>query len=255
MTTATAAASVNQDFKAPKGLSGRVGGKTQCNVEGAARSRRSDREDVPSQRLSGDGRGRRQAGRRERELHVLPASDAREVATVGGVHPDDDPQRDTVEQRYVKRQLPARRVEQPHGRHVVWLARAGAGTGATAHDAAAAGGECGAEDSEEQRGAHGGFILHSCRTRSFQHPPRNSHPPPQDRTRGATPTPPPPCPHGPFPRRGAHRRATPATLSAPAPSGRSPPHPENSTTTARRAPPPTTAAPPPPARRAAASAG
>src|SRR5947207_10574833 len=115
-TTATAAASVYQDFKAPKGLGGRIGGKLQGDVEGAARSRGGDREDVPRQRLSRHGGGRRQPGRGEGELHVLAAGDAREVAPVRGVHADDDPKRDTVEQRHVKRQLTTRRVQQPDGR-------------------------------------------------------------------------------------------------------------------------------------------
>src|SRR5256885_9161741 len=124
-TTATAAASVYQHFKAAKGFGGRVGGKLKRDVEGAARSRGGDREDVPSQRLSGDGRGRRQPLRGERELHVLAAGDAREVAPVRGVHADDDPKRDTVEQRHVKRQLAARRAEQPHGPDVGGLPRSG----------------------------------------------------------------------------------------------------------------------------------
>src|SRR5439155_10507537 len=93
-TTATAAASVHQDFKTPKGLGGRVGGEMQGDVEGATRSRRSDREDVPSQRLSSHARARRHAGRREGELHVLPAGNAREVPTVGGVQAGDDRKRD-----------------------------------------------------------------------------------------------------------------------------------------------------------------
>src|SRR5437763_16182126 len=161
-TTATAAASVHQDFKAPKGPRGGIGGKLKGDVEGAARSRRSERDHVPSQRLSRHGRGRRQPGRREAELHVLAAGDAREVAPVGRVHADPDPERDAGEPRYVKRELASRGVEQPHGGDVVRLARSGpGGIGATAGDGAAAGGQRGAEDCEQQRGAHGVLNLHS----------------------------------------------------------------------------------------------
>src|SRR5256885_15106372 len=177
-TTATAAASVYQHFKAAKGCGGRVGGKLKRDVEGAARSRGGDREDVPSQRLSGDGRGRRQPLRREGELHVLAAGDAREVAPVGGVHADDDPERDTVEQGYVERQLTAGRVEQPHRRDVVRLTRPGPdGIGATAGDGAAAGGQRGAEDCEQQRGAHDGLTLHSRPRSLLCHSPQPLAPP------------------------------------------------------------------------------
>ena len=81
---------------------------------------------------------------------------------VTGVDDASPAGRDTVEQRHVKRQLATRRIEQPHGRDVVRLARSGpGGIGATAGDGAAAGGQCGAENCEQQRGAHDGFNLHS----------------------------------------------------------------------------------------------
>src|SRR2546421_12463620 len=56
-TTATAAASVHQDFKAPKGLRGGIGGKHKGEVVGAAPSRRSERGLVPSTTLSHHRRG------------------------------------------------------------------------------------------------------------------------------------------------------------------------------------------------------
>src|SRR2546421_5860590 len=102
-TTATAAASVYQDFKAPKGLGGRVGGELKGDVEGPARSRGGDREDVPRQRLSRHGRGRRQPRPGGGEMHVLGAGDACEVAPGGPVHAGDHPKRDTVEHGDVKR--------------------------------------------------------------------------------------------------------------------------------------------------------
>src|SRR5256885_9140695 len=93
-TTATAAASVYQHFKAAKGFGGRVGGKLKRDVEGAARSRGGDREDVPSQRLSRDRRGRRQPPPRGGGMHGPAPRDAREGAAVCGGHAGSRPEPD-----------------------------------------------------------------------------------------------------------------------------------------------------------------